>query len=60
MSRIEKKANELYEYYERDYKDFTNSKLRAMEHCKRENWLTESKEDRLFWIDVKHFINKNY
>lgn len=60
MNRIEFKANQLYEYYERDYNDFTNSKLRAMEHCKREIWRTESKEDKLFWIDVKNHLNKKY
>ena len=60
MNKIQQKANELYELYERDYSDFTNSKLRAIGHCQREIWRTESKEDKLFWIDVKKELNKNY
>jgi len=60
MNRIESKANELYEFYERDYSDFTNSKLRAIEYCKRQIWRSESKEVKLFWIDVKNHLNKKY
>ncbi len=58
--RVKKIANELYEFYERDYKSFTNSKLRAVGHCNRKIWATDSNEDKLMWVEIKKELNNNY
>lgn len=52
--KITKAALNLYEYYERDYNDFTNSRLRAIKYCNaqiaNEN---NTEKDKLMWLDVK-------
>lgn len=58
---IKKKANDLYEWYERDYKDFTNSRIRAMEYCRKQIWNPNIPEgDKLFWLEVKEELRKKY
>lgn len=59
-SKIKAKANELYEYYEKDYSEFKNSRMRAVDHCNTNIEKSETIEDRLFWIDVKTELKTNY
>lgn len=52
--KVEKQAIGLYEYYERDYNNFTNSRLRAIKYCNAQ--IANSNvpaPDKLFWLDVK-------
>lgn len=52
--KITKTALDLYEYYERDYDDFTNSRLRAIKYCNAQIANENSSEkDKLMWLDVK-------
>lgn len=48
-------ANELYEFYERDYNDFTNSALRSIGFCERQ----ARSQNPDFWLDVKHYLKTN-
>ncbi len=54
------KANEIYELFERDYKVFDNSKLRAINLCERNIERCTNNEDKLFWIDVKTLIKRKF
>lgn len=52
--KVTKTAMDLYEYYERDYDSFINSRLRAIKYCNAQianPKLTE--QDKLYWLDVK-------
>lgn len=52
--KVTKQAMGLYEYYERDYDSFINSRLRSIKYCNAQIAnpnLTE--QDKLFWLDVK-------
>lgn len=51
--KIAKIAIELYEHYERDYTDFTNSRLRAIKYCDAKITISRSSDDKLMWLDVK-------
>ena len=59
--KVKKAANDIYEHYERDYTDFTNSKLRSVSYCERKILETENQEEKLFFLDVKTELNNgNY
>lgn len=52
--KIAKTALQLYEYYERDYTDFTNSRLRAIKYCDAQIANKNlSEQEKLTWLDVK-------
>lgn len=51
--KIAKTAIQLYEHYERDYTDFTNSRLRAIRYCDNKIATVSTSEDKLIWLDVK-------
>lgn len=51
--KVTKQAIGLYEYYERDYTDFTNSRLRAIKYCDVRILNNTEPEVKLFWLDVK-------
>lgn len=53
QEKIAQTAIKLYEYYERDYTDFTNSRLRAIKYCDLRILNNSEKEAKLFWLDVK-------
>ncbi len=59
-SIIKIKANELYEYYERDYNNFYNSKARSIAHCERELRFISDEEQRRLWIEIKEELKKNF
>lgn len=46
-------AIQLYEFYERDYTDFTNSRLRAIRYCDTKISSATEQTQKLFWLDVK-------
>jgi len=54
------KANELYEYFERDYKSFTCSKQRAILYCQKMTNISSNQQDKIFWIDVKTLIKRKF
>lgn len=54
------KANELYELFERDYKNFACSKQRAIFYCQKKINISSAKEDKLFWFDVKQLIKDKF
>jgi hypothetical protein len=54
------KANELYEHFERDYSSFFCSKQRAILYCQKMTNISSSQQDKIFWIDVKHLIKKQF
>lgn len=51
--KVTKQAIGLYEYYERDYTEFMNSRLRAIKYCDAQIANCKSEPDKLFWLDVK-------
>lgn len=51
--KIAKTAIQLYEHYERDYANFTNSRLRAIKYCDNKIATVSTSEDKLIWLDVK-------
>jgi len=53
QEKVAQAAIKLYEYYERDYTDFTNSRLRAIKYCDLRIANNNEKEAKLFWLDVK-------
>jgi hypothetical protein len=60
QDKVKKIANELYEFYERDYTSFINSKLRAISYCNRKIWASDSNDNKLIWVEVKKELKDNY
>jgi hypothetical protein len=53
-AKITKAAMDLYEYYERDYDSFINSRLRAIKYCNAQISNSNlSEQEKLTWLDVK-------
>ena len=57
---IKSKANELFEFYERDYRSFHSSKSRAISHCDRELRIISDEEQRAILEEVKKELKKNF
>lgn len=53
-------ANNLYEFYERDYYSFESSKLRAIADCQRKLRVISDKSQRLLWEAVINELKKNF
>lgn len=51
--KVTKQAMGLYEYYERDYDSFINSRLRAIRYCDTKISSATEQTQKLFWLDVK-------
>ena len=53
-AKVAKAAMDLYEYYERDYTSFINSRLRAIKYCDSQiSNKNLSEQEKLTWLDVK-------
>jgi hypothetical protein len=57
---IKSKANDLFEFYERDYRSFHSSKSRAIAHCDRELRIISDEEQRAILEEVKKELKKNF
>lgn len=57
---IKSKANELFEFYERDYRSFHRSKFRAISHCERELRVISDENQRAILEGVIKELKKNF
>lgn len=59
-SLVKNKANEIFEYYERDFRSFHSSKSRAIAHCDRELRIISDEQQRALLEAVKKELKKNF
>ena len=57
---VKSKANEIYELFERDYRNFHNSKSRAIAYCDRELRKVSDEDQRDFLVEIKKELIKNF
>ncbi len=57
---VKTEANNLYEFYERDYNSFQSSKLRAIADCERKLRVISDTSQRLLWESVMNELKKNF
>ncbi len=57
---VKEQANELYEFFEKDYSDYKSSKISAIDQCDVNIRTSILPEEKVFWIDVKTELKNNY
>ena len=57
---VKAEANNLYEFYERDYYSFQSSKLRAIADCERKLRIVSDSSQRLLLELVINELKKNF
>lgn len=57
---VKSEANNLYEFYERDYYSYQSSKLRAIADCERRLRLISDSSQRILWEAVINELRKNF
>ncbi len=57
---VKREANNLYEFYERDYNNFQSSKLRAIADCERKLRMISDTSQRILIDAIKKELKDNF
>lgn len=57
---VKREANNLYEFYERDYNSFQSSKLRAIADCERKLRMISDTSQRILIDAIKKELKDNF